>query len=111
MKRTACTVVLLAMLAGTTGSAEPKKTPKENANQKTFVGCVDQQGDNYVLTGDKMLRVKAVLQGDGFPNDAFAKHVGHKVQVKGTLGSDADPKTILVKTVTTVANECVPEGE
>src|SRR4051812_8048254 len=64
------------------------------AKTTTFTGCIDQRGANYVLTGDKELHTVAVLHGDGFEDDNFAREMGHKVTIEGALAGDADPKTI-----------------
>lgn len=94
------------------GSAQKKKTkgnPARAAKTASFTGCIDQKAENYVLTGDRELRTIAVLHGDGFDDDNFARDMGHKVTIEGTLAGDADPKTIRVKKVTKISDSCAPD--
>jgi len=110
---------LLVLIAAATvtfssvGGAADKKPakPSKGAAVKTtsFTGCIDQRGENYVLTGDKELRTVAILHGEGFKDDNFARDMGHKVTIEGTLTGDADPKTIRVTKVTKISDSCAPE--
>ncbi len=91
-------------------SSKPAKPAKKTAaNRVTWTGCLDQRGENYVLAGDKELQTEAVLHGDGFSDDNFARHLGHKVTISGTLARDGNPVTIRVTKVTDIADECSPE--
>jgi hypothetical protein len=96
------------MAAASTGIAADKKT-KRTEKTSSFTGCIDQKGENYVLTGDTQLRTIAILHGEGFDDDNFAREMGHKVVVQGTLAGDAEPKTIRVKKVTKISDTCAPE--
>lgn len=90
--------------------AHKKTKPKSDApNLVTFTGCVDQRGENYVLANDRNLKTEAILHGDGFSDDNFARHLGHQVSIRGTLTTDADPKVISVKKIDDVADACAPE--
>lgn len=100
-------VFLSAGLAEKKPRAKSKPAPVEH--NSTFTGCIDQKGENYVLTGDVELRTIAVLHGDGFDDDNFAREMGHKVKIEGTLTGDADPKTIRVKRVTKISDSCSPD--
>ena len=67
----------------------PKTAPKEKsadqgANGDSLTGCVDEQEGQWVLVNDQTMAVIANLAADGFPTEAFAKHMGHKVTVRGT---------------------------
>jgi hypothetical protein len=84
-----------------------KKAPKPA--ETTMTGCVDQRGDNFVLTGDERLDAVAVLHGDGFSDDSFARHMGHKVTVQGTLSRERDQQVMRVRKITHVSDSCSPE--
>lgn len=106
-------LITTAMWTGVASAADkkPSKPAKRApaASTTMFTGCIDQRGDNYVLTGDKELHTVAILHGDGFEDDNFAREMGHKVTVEGTLAGDADPKTIRVKKVTKISDTCAPD--
>lgn len=109
--KAAVILLLLVASAGYAADKKPQKGRKPAPAQRTatYTGCIDQKGENYVLTGDRELRTVAILHGDGFDDDNFAREVGHKVTIEGTLAGDADPKTIRVKKVTKIADFCAPE--
>ncbi len=86
---------------------KPKKTAKPALSSMT--GCVDQRGDNYVLTGDKQLKAVAVLHGEGFSDDNFAKHMGHKVTVEGTMAPAGEMPSMKVRKITEISKFCSPE--
>jgi len=85
---------------------QPKKDSKSTAGSMT--GCVDEQTGRYVLTNDRDLAVIAILEADGFPTEAFAKHVGHKVTVRGTVIPGGDQPTFKVRSVVAVSDVCAP---
>jgi hypothetical protein len=107
---TAALVLACATAGAQTKAKAPGKTKPPRAEKThSFTGCIDQKGENYVLTGDRELHTIAILHGDGFNDDNFARDMGHKVIVEGSLAGDADPKTIRVKKVTKVSDSCAPE--
>lgn len=81
------------------------------AAAQTYTGCVDERDGAFVLTGDRELVTKAVLRGDGFTDDAFARHVGHKVKVEAVLSKEGDKQVLRVKKITTVSESCEPGKE
>jgi hypothetical protein len=86
---------------------QPKKESKAS---DSMTGCVDEQSGRYVLTNDRDLALIAILEADGFPTEAFAKHMGHKVTVRGTVipgGTGAQP-TFKVRSVVPVSDTCAP---
>lgn len=86
---------------------EPKDTAKPPATSLT--GCVDEQEGRYILTDDRELTPIANLEADGFPQEGFAKHMGHKVTVRGT-SSPGDPRpTFKVRSITMVSETCAPQ--
>jgi hypothetical protein len=85
---------------------QPKKESQSATGSMT--GCIDEQTGRYVLTNDRDLAVIAILEADGFPTEAFAKHVGHKVTVRGTVIPGGDQPTFKVRSVVAVSDVCAP---
>jgi hypothetical protein len=101
-------VVLTAKpLPGAEQKAQPRKAEKGKATSLT--GCVDEQDGRYVLVDDRALQPIADLEADGFPTEGFAKHVGHKVTVRGTSSSGGARPNIKVRTIETVSDTCAPK--
>jgi hypothetical protein len=87
---------------------ETKQQPKKESKSDSMTGCIDEQAGRYVLTNDRDLALIAILEADGFPTEAFAKHMGHKVTVQGTV-IPGDPKpTFKVRNVVAVSDTCAP---
>jgi hypothetical protein len=86
---------------------QPKSESKSAGDSMT--GCVDEQAGHYVLTNDRDLALIAILEADGFPTEAFAKHVGHKVTVRGTVIPGGAQPTFKVRTVVAVSDTCAPQ--
>ena len=90
-------------------SSKSKKDAKETGGSLT--GCVDERDGSYVLTDDRELKPVANLQAEGFPQEGFAKHLGHKVTVRGT-STPGDPiPTFKVRSITTVNESCAPKQQ
>src|ERR1035441_3476195 len=65
--------------------------PPQTAEAVQLTGCLNEDpGPQYVLRDDKELRLIARLQPDGFPVEAFAKYLGHKITVTGLLSTEDD---------------------
>jgi hypothetical protein len=90
---------------------QQEKTPKKEAKQPeaSLSGCVDEQDGRYVLTGDKELKPIANLEADGFPQEGFAKHLGHKVTVRGTSIPNGPLPTFRVRSIVMVSETCAPQ--
>ncbi len=88
---------------------QPKKDSKSAADSLT--GCVDEQSGRYVLTNDRDLAVIAILEADGFPTEAFAKHLGHKVTIRGTSVPGGTQPTFKVRVVVPVSDSCAPQRQ
>jgi hypothetical protein len=75
-------VILIAMLAcvPVSGASKAKSQP---APQPAMTGCIDEQDGQYVLLDEQMRKVVSLVSA-GPDQEVFAKHVGHKVEVKGT---------------------------
>ena len=87
--------------------AQPKKEQKGKAASLT--GCVDEQDGRYVLVDDRALQPIADLEADGFPTEGFAKHMGHKVTVRGTSIPGGTRPMIKVRSIKTVSETCAPQ--
>ena len=88
---------------------QPKKDAKSQGDSMT--GCIDEQDGIYVLTNDRDLALIAILQADGFPTEAFAKHVGHKVTVRGTTIPGGPHPTFKVRSIAAVSDSCTPQQQ
>jgi hypothetical protein len=86
----------------------PKSAPKPAAASLT--GCVDERDGRFVLVDDRTLSPIADLAAtEGFPQDGFAKHMGHKVTVRGTSIPRGTRPLFQVRSVETISNVCEPE--
>jgi hypothetical protein len=89
---------------------QPKTEPKDKAESKdqtaSLMGCVDEQEGKWVLVNDQTMAVIATLAADGFPTEGFAKHVGHKVTVRGTASSDGSRPLFKVRSIETISETC-----
>jgi len=83
---------------------QPKQDARGSANSLT--GCVDEQEGQWVLVNAQNMAVIATLAADGFPKEAFAKHMGHKVTVRGTSSSDGQRPIFKVRTIEMVSETC-----
>jgi hypothetical protein len=110
--------VLLTVLAAvppSVGSAGFQPNQQKDARQNdakpsgtSLTGCVDELDGHYILADDKELIPIANLEADGFPQEGFAKHMGHKVTVRGT-SSPGDPRpTFRVRSISTISETCAP---
>jgi hypothetical protein len=89
------------------GPQEQKKSqPKNKADSMT--GCVDEQDGRYVLIDERNRAPIADLEADGFPTEGFAKHVGHKVTVRGASSPASGRPLFRVRSVETISETCEP---
>lgn len=121
MDRRPASLVLCTVLAvitpftvrGAVGQSDPppKKEPaKKKAEQgSSLTGCVDEQDGRYVLVDDRSLAAIADLVAEGFPTEGFAKHVGHKVTVRGTTSSGGARTVMKVRSIETISDTCAPQ--
>jgi len=89
---------------------QPKTEPKQKADPKgqaaSLTGCVDEQDGKWVLVNNQTMAIIATLAADGFPTEAFAKYLGHKVNVRGTGSSDGPGSTFKVREIQTLSETC-----
>jgi hypothetical protein len=106
------TIVQSAPLTGWQEKQQPKtgsaKTDQK-AKASSLTGCVDQQEGRYILVDDHGLNKIADLEAEGFPTEGFAKHVGHKVTVRGISSTSGTVPTFKVRTVETISETCAPQ--
>ena len=115
------TVALLSVISGFSVSyahsnrvdrpqQQPKTDPKPKSDAKeqmaSLTGCVDEQEGKWVLVNAQTMAIVANLAADGFPEEAFAKHVGHKVTVRGTASSDGSRPIFKVRGIETISETC-----
>ncbi|HEX3879640.1 MAG TPA: hypothetical protein VHW24_21805 [Bryobacteraceae bacterium] len=93
-------------------TSQQEAAPKKEAPSGTsLTGCVDEQDGRYIMTDDREMKPIANLEADGFPQEGFAKHLGHKVTVRGT-STPGDPRpTFKVRSITTVSETCAPQRQ
>jgi hypothetical protein len=90
---------------------EQKAAPEKDPKSVSLTGCVDERDGSYVLTDDKELAPIANLAADGFPQEGFAKHLGHKITVRG-ISTPGDPRpTFKVRSITAVSDTCAPQQQ
>ena len=97
------------------GSSTPQQTQQSKnqtkAAESSLTGCVDEQDGRYVLVDDRTLTPIASLEADGFPTEGFAKHLGHKVTVRGTSNSGTDRPVFKVRSVEAISDACGPQNQ
>jgi len=120
MRLYSASVVVLTILAALAPQATLRAAQEPQSQSKTqdtrrkvpsgasLSGCVDQQDGRYVLVDDRSLDAVADLEADGFPTEGFAKHMGHKVTIRGTSNSGSTRPLFKVRTIETVSETCVP---
>jgi hypothetical protein len=114
-------ITLFAALAGaqsisftdSTVAPQEKKQPKSESKPggSSLTGCVDEQDGHYVLVDERTLMPIASLEADGFPTEGFAKHLGHKVTVRGTSNSGTDRPVFKVRSVEAISDACGPQNQ
>lgn len=108
-------VAMIALLAGLPIVAQADRNTREprerdqsrerkEARKATepMTGCVDQRGETYRLMPEGRATGGTVLRGRAFSDDNFARYVGHKVSVEGSLEGD----TLHVTKITKIAETC-----
>jgi hypothetical protein len=114
------TIPVLAGLIGAqtitlaaTPESQDQKQKSKSANKTeiaSLTGCIDEQDGHYVLVDDRALTPIADLEADGFPTESFAKHMGHKVTVRGISSSGTSRPVFKVRSVDTVSDTCAPKN-
>jgi len=97
--------------SGNPKDSQKKAAPKAKSGRQgvqSLTGCVDEQDGKYVLLDDRMLNRLAEMEAVSASNEAFfAKHLGHKVTIKGNKSSEPEAK-FKVTSIEDVASVCAP---
>jgi len=102
----------LLMLTVCVAAAAPQSAKTPPAAKASLTGCVDERDGQYVLTNDTDLQPIARLQpAAGSPQDNFARHMGHKVTVRGALSKEGPLPIMTVESVKGVSDTCAPAAE
>jgi len=100
-------------------SDQAEEKPKQDQKQKqskgkdsgaSLTGCIDEHDGHYVIISDRTRDPIANLEADGFETEGFAKHVGHKVTVRGTSNAGATIPLFRVRSIETVSETCEPQS-
>jgi hypothetical protein len=90
---------------------EEKKAPaKGKAGSASMTGCIDEHEGQYILIDDRTRDPIANLEAEGFETEGFAKHVGHKVTVRGTSNPGGARPIFRVRSIETVSDTCGPQS-
>jgi hypothetical protein len=91
---------------------EEKKAPaKSKAGTASMTGCIDEQEGRYMLLDDRSREPIANLEAEGFETEGFAKHVGHKVTVRGISSPGGARPVFRVRSIETVSETCGSPAE
>lgn len=101
-------VSLPAVCARATADSQQNQPKSKAKAGDSLTGCVDEENGRYVLTDDREMKPIADLVADGFPTEGFAKHVGHKVTVRGISTPGEGRPVFKVRTIETVSETCTP---
>jgi len=85
----------------------PKQQPPAKATVMT--GCVDEHDGHYVLIHDQTRDLIANLEAEGFPAEGFAKHLGHKVTVRGAVTTEGPTPVFKVRSIENISETCGPQ--
>ena len=105
--------------APVSGSDQADQKQKQDQKQKpskakeataSLTGCIDEQNGQYVMINDRTRDPIADLQAEGFETEGFAKHVGHKVTVRGTSSSGETRPIFRVRSIETISETCAPQS-
>lgn len=106
-------ILMISAFIGTcvSWSAPQERRPKQpaTARQTTLSGCIDEQDGRYILIHEQTRDLIANLEAEGFPTEGFAKHLGHKVTVRGAAASDGPHPVFKVRSIKTVNEHCGPQ--
>jgi hypothetical protein len=105
-------LMVLLMLACSVAAASPQTAKAKPAAKASLTGCIDEHDGQYVLTNDTNLQPTARLKpAAGSPEDNFARHMGHKVTVRGVLSKEEPLPILTVESIETVSQTCAPASE
>lgn len=104
------TLVLQATPSFTpSGHFSPEKSEAEPSAIATMAGSVDDQNSQYVLIDGRNPAPIANLVADGFPQEGFAKHMGHKAPVPVAPANGGSRPGFKVRSVEAVSDTRAPQ--
>ncbi len=89
---------------------QKQKPSKAKDSSASLTGCIDEQNGHYVMISDRTLDPIADLQAEGFDTEDFAKHLGHKVTVRGTSNPGESRPLFKVRSIEAVSDTCAPQA-
>jgi hypothetical protein len=105
-------ILSAALVAGQTSrpiNAPTNTQSKAAPKTASMSGCIDEDNGRYILVDDRELKPIADLVADGFPTEGFARHMGHKVIVRG-ISSPGDSRPLFkVRSIETISETCAPQ--
>jgi hypothetical protein len=97
--------------SGQTDQKQTQKKAPAKGNTAAMTGCIDQQEGQYVLIDDRTRDPIVNLEAEGFETEGFAKHVGHKVTIRGTSNSGSARPIFRVRSIETISDTCGAQSE
>ena len=88
--------------------AQTNPQPKAESKTSSLTGCIDEDSGHYILVDDRDLKPMVDLEADGFPAEAFAKHLGQKVIVRGISSPGGARPRMKVRNIETISETCAP---
>ena len=88
-----------------TGNAKSTKAAPKT-QMASLSGCVDEQNGEWVLVNEHTRAIITNLMAEGFPTEGFAKHLGHKVTVRGTANSAGSSPMFKVRSIEMLSETC-----
>ena len=76
-----------------------EKNEQKSAKTETLEGVIDQTGGVFVIAGADRIRPIAKLRAEGFTENNFARFLGLKVRIKGTMVTEQDEKFFIVRSL------------
>jgi len=90
---------------------QKQKQSKAKDTGASLTGCIDEQNGHYVMISDRTLDPIADLEAEGFETEGFAKHVGHKVTVRGTSNPGETRPLFKVRSIEAISDTCAPQSQ
>jgi hypothetical protein len=89
---------------------QKQKQSKAKDSAASLTGCIDEQNGHYVMVNDRTLDPIADLEAEGFETEGFAKHMGHKVTVRGTSNPGETRPLFKVRSIEAISDTCAPQS-
>jgi len=99
-------IFLSLPVAGTPQQPPAAQSKKATPKAESLSGCVDEHDGQYVLIHDQTRNLIANLEAEGFPTENFARHLGHKVTVRGTSNPNGAHPVFKVRSVELISETC-----